>query len=82
MTPEQRAVLHVEYNHDALLRGNARDRAELYSIMVQNGVMTRNEARRLENLPAVDGGDELTAQVNLAPLAALGATTDDTAQDN
>jgi len=41
--------------------------------MSQNGAMTRNEIRRLENLPPVEGGDELTAQSNLVPLRKLGA---------
>ena len=36
--------------------------------MVQNGLMTRNEGRKTLNLPAVDGGDDLTAQVNMATL--------------
>ena len=37
--------------------------------MVQNGLKTRNECRQLENDPPIPGGDELTAQINLAPLA-------------
>ena len=34
--------------------------------------MTRNEVRRLENLPPVEGADELTAQSNLWPVRQLG----------
>lgn len=73
LTPGQRARMTVEFNFDALLRGNAKDRADLYAKHVQNGTMTRNECRQLENLPPMDGADELTAQTNLAPLAMLGA---------
>jgi hypothetical protein len=40
--------------------------------MTQNGLMTRNEGRAKLNLPRKDGGDELTAQTNLAPLTQLG----------
>ena len=43
-----------------------------YSKALQNGFMTRNEVRRLENLPVVDGADALTAQNNLVPLDKLG----------
>jgi hypothetical protein len=50
------------------------DRLEAGSKAVQNGLMTRNEYRQLENLPRMDGADTLTAQVNLAPLDKLGAT--------
>jgi HK97 family phage portal protein len=72
MTPAQRARMAAEFNFDALLRGNAKDRAELYAKNVQNGIMTRNEARQLENLPPDPAGNELTAQTNLVPLAMLG----------
>lgn len=75
MTPRQRAEMAVEWNLDALLRGNARDRFELYAKAVQNGVMTRNETRQLENLPPIAGADELTAQSNLVPLRMLGTQT-------
>lgn len=72
MTASQRASMSVEFNFDALLRGNAKDRAELHAKNVQNGIMTRNECRQLENLPPVEGADELTAQTNLVPVRMLG----------
>lgn len=72
LTPKQRAAFVVEFNLDALLRGNIKDRFEVYAKAVQNGLKTRNECRQLENDPPVDGGDELTAQINLAPLDMLG----------
>jgi HK97 family phage portal protein len=72
MTPRQRATMSIEFNLDALLRGNPKDRAELYAKLVQNGVMDRNEARQLENLPPRTDAGELTAQSNLVPLRLLG----------
>jgi len=72
MTPRQRATMGVEFALDALLRGSPTQRAELYAKNVQNGIMTRNECRQLENLPPAVGADELTAQSNLLPLAMLG----------
>jgi HK97 family phage portal protein len=72
LTPRQRATMAVEFSFDALLRGNAKDRSELHAKNVQNGIMTRNECRQLENLPPVDGADELTAQTNLVPVGMLG----------
>ena len=72
MTAAQRSRQSVEFNLDALLRGNAKDRAELYAKNVQNGIMTRNEARQLENLPPDPAGNDLTAQSNLVPLSMLG----------
>lgn len=72
LTPRQRATMGIEFALDALLRGNPSQRAELYAKNVQNGIMTRNEARQLENLPPTTDGNELTAQANLVPLRLLG----------
>jgi HK97 family phage portal protein len=72
MTPRQRATMSIELAFDALLRGSLKDRMEVYSKAVQNGLKTRNECRQLENDPAITGADELTAQSNLAPLSMLG----------
>lgn len=74
LTSAQRVRMHVEFGFDALLRANAKDRADLYAKHVQNGIMTRNEVRQLENLPpdASPGASKLTAQSNLVPLDLLG----------
>jgi HK97 family phage portal protein len=72
MTPAQRSTMDAEFSHDALLRGNLSERYTSYSTAVQNGFLTRNEVRQFENMPPVVGGDDLTAQVNMAPLAQLG----------
>lgn len=72
LTSRQRITMSVEFSLDALLRGNPTQRADMYSKMLQNGVMTRGEARQLEGWPAMAGTDELTAQSNLVPLAMLG----------
>lgn len=72
LTPQQRAQLTVEWNQDALLRASLKDRMEIYAKAVQNGLKSRNECRQLENDPPFDGGDEFTAQSNLAPVDMLG----------
>lgn len=58
----------AEHNVTALLRGDAQTRAEFYSRMVSGGIMTRNEARKLENLDAVDGGDTFLVQGAMVAL--------------
>jgi HK97 family phage portal protein len=63
---------YVEFALEGLLRADSAARAALYASAAQNGWMTRNEIRRLENLPENDVGDELTAQSNLLPLDKLG----------
>jgi len=72
LSPAQRARYTVEFSFDALLRSSLKDRMEVYAKGAQNGIVTRNECRQLENLPPVEGGDELTAQSNLVPLHLLG----------
>lgn len=71
LTPEQKRRYTIEFNFEGLLRGDSKGRAEYYSTMVNNGLMTRNEVRKRENLPLKDGADDLTAQMNLAPLDQL-----------
>jgi HK97 family phage portal protein len=72
MTSRQRVTMTAEFSLDALLRGNPKDRAEILAKLIQNGVITRAEARQLEGWPYMPGTDVLTAQVNLAPLDMLG----------
>ena len=72
MTPRQRSNMSAEFSMDALLRGSAAERAELYAKYAQNGIMTRAEIRQLEGWPKVEGTDVLTAQSNLLPLDKLG----------
>jgi len=71
----ERAKYFVEIALEGLLRGDSAARAAFYSQMVQNGVMTRDECRKLENL-APHGGNAalLTVQSNLLPVDRLGAT--------
>lgn len=73
LSPRQRELYTVEFGLDAVLRGSLKDRLDTGSKAVQNGLMTRNEWRQLENLPPMDGADALTAQSNLIPLDKMGA---------
>lgn len=74
LTPEQRANMSVEFSIEAILRGSLKDRVEIYSKQLQNGMKTRAEIRQLENDPPIAGSDKLTAQVNLVPIEMLGKT--------
>lgn len=68
IAPQDRAVLKPEFKVEGLLRTDSAARSAFYAAMVQNGLMTRNEARRLENLPPIEGGDTLTVQSQNVPL--------------
>jgi HK97 family phage portal protein len=64
----QRKALKPEFKVEGLLRTDSAARSAFYAVMVQNGIMTRNEVRRLENLPPLPGGDDLTVQSQNVPL--------------
>lgn len=64
--------ISFEFNFEGLLRADSAARAALMSTLVQNGLRTRNEQRKIDNYAAVPGGDDLTVQSNLVPLNALG----------
>jgi HK97 family phage portal protein len=75
MTPVQRSRMSCELSLDALLRGSPKARFELYQSAKQNGIMTSDECRGLENLPAMGGNAAvLTVQSSLVPLNLLGKT--------
>lgn len=48
----------VRYNLDALLRGRTLDRYQAHSIGITSKFLTPNEARAIEDLPPIPGGDE------------------------
>ncbi|MDF7657628.1 phage portal protein [Erwiniaceae bacterium L1_54_6] len=62
----------AEFSVEGLLRADSAGRAAYYTSALQNGWMSRNDVRRLENLPPIEGGDIYTVQVNLTPLEQLG----------
>jgi len=68
IAPGERGSLVAEFKVEGLLRADSAARARFYAIMVQNGMMTRNEVRRLENLEPLPGGDALTVQAQNVPL--------------
>jgi HK97 family phage portal protein len=63
---EQRQYISVEFNFDELLRTEFENRVEAGARAVNAGLMTRDEWRKREWLPAKGGSaDELTVQVNM-----------------
>lgn len=72
LTESERRVYFAEHNVDALMRGDSVSRANFYQSMVSGALMTRNEARKLENLPPVPGGDTFLVQGAMVPLDSEG----------
>jgi len=61
---------YLEFDTQALLRSNQRDRIEALARGVQGGIYSPNEARALEDLPAADDGDSPRVQQQVVPLDA------------
>ena len=64
------------FNLEGLLRGDYQSRMQGYAIARQNGWMSANEIRELENMnmiPAEEGGDDYLVNGNMLPLRDAGA---------
>lgn len=69
---ERAAGYYIKLNLAALLRGTPKERAEFYRIAIQDGWMTRNEVRLLEDLNPMEGLDTMLLNVNTQLLGADG----------
>ena len=71
----------IKFNLDGLLRGDYETRMKGYAIGIQNGFMSPNDARRLENMnliPTEEGGDAYLCNGNMISVkqAAFGREDD------
>lgn len=57
--------LYVEFNIEEKLRGSFEEQAAQLQTATGGPYMTRNEARARQNLPAIEGGDELIVPLNV-----------------
>ena len=76
LTEEEKKELFFKFNVEGLLRGDYQSRMNGYAIGRQNGWMSANDIRELENLdriPAEDGGDLYLINGNMLPLKNAGA---------
>jgi HK97 family phage portal protein len=64
--------LEVEFDFSNLMRGDAASRSTYYQSGIQNGWLTRNEARIAENLNPLDGLDEPLRPLNMVEEGAAG----------
>ena len=84
LTTEEKSKYFVKFNLDGLLRGDYQSRMNGYAIGRQNGWMSANDIRELENLdriPAEDGGDLYLINGNMLPLKNAGAFADTPTDD-
>lgn len=65
---------------DAMLRADLSTRYTAYATAITAGILTPNEARAKEGLPAVEGGDEIRLPLNTEAPAAGGVPAEPTAE--
>lgn len=74
--PSEKPSLFIRFNLDGLLRGDYQSRMNGYAVGRQNGWMSANDIRELEDMnriPAVEGGDLYLVNGNMTKLADAGA---------
>jgi HK97 family phage portal protein len=77
--PEEKKQYFFKFNVEGLLRGDYESRMNGYATARQNGWMSANDIRELENLdriPADSGGDLYLINGNMLPLQHAGAFAD------
>lgn len=76
--PSERRKLKIEFNTSALLRADKAAQAAYWKDLFNIGGATPNEARRENNLPRIEGGDEAFVQVNVQTLTNAKKAVSDT----
>lgn len=85
LTPEEKKSYYVKFNVEGLLRGDYQSRMNGYAIGRQNGWMSANDIRELENLdriPDEEGGDLYLINGNMLPMKNAGAFADTTTSND
>lgn len=69
LLPAEKGRYFAEFALEGLLRGDSAARAAFYGVMIDKGILTRDEVRALENWPAMEGNaGVLTVQSATVPL--------------
>ena len=75
-TEAEKASYFIRFNVEGLLRGDYESRMNGYAVARQNGWMSANDIRELENLdriPASEGGDLYLVNGAMTKLSEAGA---------
>lgn len=75
LTLEEKKKYFVKFNVNGLLRGDYESRMRGYSIGIQNGFMSPNDVRELENMNLIsdeDGGNNYICNGNMVKLKDAG----------
>jgi len=77
LSPAERARFYPKFAVEGLLRADSTGRSAFYSAMVNNGILTRDEVRELEDREPMGGNAAvLTVQTAMAPLDSIAQSGD------
>ena len=85
LSDSEKGRYFIKFNVEGLLRGDYQSRMNGYAIGRQNGWMSANDIRELENLdriPAEEGGDLYLINGNMLPLKDAGAFANTESNDD
>jgi len=72
LTDAEQKTYFIEYLVNGLLRGDIQSRYGAYSIGRQNGWLSANDIRTLENMNPIEGGDVYLIPLNMVPAGGDG----------
>jgi hypothetical protein len=85
LSEQEKGRFFVQFNIDGLMRGDYKSRMEGYAIGRQNGWLSANDIRALENqnpIPADQGGDAYLVNGNMISIStAMKQQTEETKTD-
>lgn len=73
--PSERGVYYSKFNVNAMMRGDFTARTAGYSVLINCGVLSPNEARAFEDWNPYEGGDQYRLPMNTEPAAINNAAT-------
>lgn len=73
LTPAEQQQYFIEFLVDGLLRGDIDSRYRAYATARQNGWLSANDIRKLENMNPVEGGDVYLVPLNMVPANQVGS---------
>lgn len=80
LSPAERVRYYPKFAVEGLLRADSAARAAFYGVMVNNGILTRDEVRALEDREPMGGNAAvLTVQTAMAPLDSIAQNSDSAA---
>ena len=85
LLPDEQDEYFPKFNVDGLLRGDYKSRMEGYAVGINNGFMSPNDCRRLEQfdcIPPDKGGDNYMVNGNMVKLENVGAAYVESGNDH